>query len=216
MVLYRRVKIWSVLLRIFHWTFALSILVLFVTGYYIHNPFALGPWEGSPTNFLMAKVRYVHFLAGYFFIAALLLRFYLLIFGNRYERFTDFIFLRPRNIPRLFHTIKAYLYLGKHESYGGHNPLAGTIYLLVLLMSVAMALSGLYMLYPEGGLWASAGFSIFKTQQMARLFHYFLFWIYLVFVMLHLYLVVWNDIFGDEGLISGIFSGRKFLPAKKG
>ncbi len=211
MVLYRRVKVWSILLRIFHWAFALSIVILFATGYYINNPFALGPWEGTPTNFIMAKIRYIHFLAGYVFVGALLLRLYLLIFGNKYERFTDFIILRPRNIRRLFHTIKAYLYLEEHESHGGHNPLAGTVYLLVIIMSIFMALSGFYMLYPEG-VWASLGATIFGTQQVARLFHYFLFWVYLIFVMLHLYLVVWNDIFGTEGIISGIFSGKKFLP----
>ena len=213
-MLYRRVQIWSVLLRIFHWVFALSIFILFVTGYYIHNPFTLGPWEGVPTNFLMAKIRYIHFLASYFFLAALLLRLYLLFFGNQYERFTDFIILRPRNILRLFHTVKAYLYIGPHKSYGGHNPLAGTVYLLVILMSIFMAVSGLYMLYPEGGFWQSIGIFLFGTQEVARLFHYLLFWIYLVFVMVHIYLVIWNDIFGTEGIISGIFSGKKFLPAK--
>ena len=211
MRVYRRVKVWSVLLRLYHWAFALSIITLFLTGYYIHNPFALGPWEGTPTNFLMAEVRFVHFVAGYVFIAALLVRIYLLFFGNQYERFTDFIIFRPRNLVRLFHTVRAYLYLGEHESYGGHNPLAGTVYLCVLVLSVFMALSGLFMLYPEGGLWASWGVTLFGTQQIARLFHYFLFWVYLIFVMIHVYLVVWNDIFGSEGIISGIFSGRKFL-----
>ena len=213
MRVYRRVKVWGVLLRLFHWAFALSIVILFLTGYYIHNPFALGPWEGTPTNFLMAKVRFVHFVAGFVFMAALLVRFYLLFFGNRYERFTDFIILRPRNLVRLFHTIKAYLYLEEHESHGGHNPLAGTVYLCVLVLGILMALSGLFMLYPEGGLWASWGMALFETQQVARLFHYFLFWVYLVFVMVHVYLVVWNDLFGTEGIISSIFSGRKFLKA---
>lgn len=213
MRVYRRVKVWGVLLRLYHWAFALSILTLFMTGYYIHNPFALGPWEGTPTNFLMAKVRFVHFVAGYIFIAALLVRFYLLFFGNRYERFTDFIIFRPRNLGRLIHTIKGYLYVEEHESHGGHNPLAGTVYLCVLILSVFMALSGLFMLYPEGGLWASWGVAIFGTQQVARLFHYLLFWVYLVFVMIHVYLVIWNDIFGTEGIISSIFSGRKFLKA---
>ena len=212
MITYKRVKIWGVLLRLFHWTFALSIFVLLATGYYIHNPFALGPWEGTDSNFLMAKVRFVHFLAGYFFIAALLVRFYLLFFGNKYERFTDFIVLRPRNVVRLFHTLKAYLYIGEHESYGGHNPLAGTVYLGLLIAAVFMALSGLYMMYPEG-MWASLGVAVFGGQEMARLFHYFLFWAFLIFVIVHLYLVIWNDIFGTEGIISSIFSGRKYLKA---
>ena len=214
-MLYRRIKVWSVLLRLFHWAFAISIVVLLLTGYYIHNPFALGPWEGVKTNFIMAKVRHIHFLAGFVFIAAVFVRLYLLIFGNRFERFWDFIPVTPTNIKRLFHTIKSYLYLGRHESHGGHNPLAGTVYLCVILLSFLMALSGLFMLYPENDTFASWGFSLFGNQQVARMFHYLLFWVYFIFMMVHLYLVIWNDIFGSEGIISSIFSGRKFLKAKK-
>ncbi len=212
MTYFRRVKVWSILLRLFHWAFALSIWVLLITGYYIHHPFALGPWEGVPTSFIMAKVRFLHFAAGFIFLAALLVRFYLLIFGNRYERFWDFLPVTPTNLKRLWHTIKAYLYLEEHRSHGGHNPLAGTVYFGLFILSVFMILSGLFMLYPENPTFASWGFSLFGNQQVARMFHYLLFWVYLIFFGLHLYLVVWNDIFGKEGIVSSIFSGRKFLP----
>ncbi len=211
MVCYRRVKIWSVLLRLFHWAFALSIATLLVTGYYIHNPFAFGPWPGVPTNFIMAKMRLFHFIAGYIFIAALLVRFYLLFFGNQFERFWDFLPIRPRNIKRLWHTIKAYLYLEPHESTGGHNPLAGTVYLGILILGIFLVLSGLFLLYPESPTWAHWGFVLFGSQAVARMFHYFLFWIFLLFVIVHLYLVIWNDIFGTEAIVSSMFSGRKFL-----
>ncbi|NPB10107.1 MAG: Ni/Fe-hydrogenase, b-type cytochrome subunit [Thermodesulfobacteria bacterium] len=215
MAYYRRIKVWSVLLRLFHWAFALSIFTLLVTGYYIHNPFALGPWPGVPTNFIMAKVRFLHFVAGYVFIAALFVRLYLLLFGNRYERFWDFLPITPRNIRRLGHTIKAYLYLEPHQSHGGHNPLAGTVYLTVILLGIFLALSGLFLLYPESATWTYWGYLLFGSQQVARMFHYLLFWFFFIFVLLHLYLVIWNDIFGTEAIISSIFSGRKFLKKEK-
>ncbi len=214
MTLYQRVKIWGVLLRLFHWAFALSILTLLVTGYYIHNPFALGPWPGVPTTFIMAKIRLFHFIAGYIFISALIVRSYLLIFGNRFERFTDFIPCTPRNLKRLWHTIKAYLYFEPHESHGGHNPLAGTVYLAIIILGFFLGLSGLFLLYPESRTWAHWGFVVFGTQQIARMFHYFLFWVFFIFVLVHLYLVIWNDLFGSEAIISSIFSGRKFLKKK--
>ncbi len=212
MATYKRITVWSVLLRLFHWAFALSIVALCITGYYIHNPFALGPWEGTPTTFIMAKMRMIHFIAGYIFIAAVLVRLYLLLFGNRFERFTDFVPVTPRNIRGLFITIKHYLYLSdEHVGHGGHNPLAGTTYLFIILLSLLLIVSGLFMLFPESNTWVSWGVALFGTQQMARMVHYFLFWIFLVFMVIHVYLVIWNDIFGSEAIISSIFSGRKFL-----
>jgi Ni/Fe-hydrogenase 1 B-type cytochrome subunit len=35
---YKQHYVWSVLLRLFHWSFALSIVALAVTGFYIHYP----------------------------------------------------------------------------------------------------------------------------------------------------------------------------------
>ncbi|AEH44172.1 Ni/Fe-hydrogenase, b-type cytochrome subunit [Thermodesulfatator indicus DSM 15286] len=209
---YRRVKVWSVLMRLYHWAFALSIVTLCITGYYIRDPFVLGVWEGINTNFIMAEMRYIHFLAGYIFIAAIMVRLYLFIFGNKYERFTDFIPVTPRNIRGLFITIKHYLYLtDEHVGHGGHNPLAGTAYMGMVFLGIIMILTGLYLMYPENGIIYAIGTAIFGNQQVARLWHYFLFWIFAIFCMVHIYLVVWNDIFGDEGIISSIFSGRKYL-----
>ncbi len=213
---YKRIKVWSVLLRLFHWAFALSIVTLCITGYYIHNPFALGPWEGTPTTFIMAKTRLIHFIAGFIFIAAVIVRFYLLFFGNRFERFTDFVPITPRNFKRLLATIKHYLYLSdEHVPHGGHNPLAGTVYLVMLLLSILMIFSGLFLLFPESSFWVGWGKTLFGTQQSARLVHYFFFWVFLVFSLIHVYLVVWNDIFGCEAIVSSIFSGRKFVRSDK-
>ncbi len=213
---YKRVKIWSLGLRIFHWSFALSIVILCLTGYYIHNPFALGSWTGVKSNFLMAKVRYAHFVAAYIFMAAVFFRIYLLLFGNRFERLGDFLPLSSRNIKKLSSKIKYYFYLtDSHLGHGGHNPLAGTIYALMFFLSLIMVISGLFLLFPESHLWSAWGTALFGSQQMARLVHYFLFWIFLVFVLIHVYLVIWNEIFGSEALISSIFSGYKFLPKDK-
>ncbi len=213
---YKRLKIWSLGLRIFHWSFALSIVVLCLTGYYIHNPFALGVWTGVKTTFLMAKVRYVHFVAAYVFMAAVFFRLYLFFFGNRFERLADFLPLTPRNMERLRLTIRHYFYLTDGPiGHGGHNPLAGTVYTGIILLSLVMIMSGLFLLFPESHFWVSWGVALFGSQQMARLVHYFLFWLFLIFILVHVYLVIWNEIFGSEALISSIFSGYKFLPKDK-
>ena len=100
---------WSILLRLYHWAFALSIVALVTTGFYIHFPWTNTYIEGQST-FPVATMRYIHFIAGFVFTGAMLASIYLMIFGNRQERIWDFIPVTPKNISYFFHTIKLYLY----------------------------------------------------------------------------------------------------------
>ncbi|WP_456434203.1 Ni/Fe-hydrogenase, b-type cytochrome subunit [Thermosulfuriphilus sp.] len=213
-VLYRRVFVWSGALRIFHWAFALSTLVLILTGLYIHYPPVTTKWAEFKPQYLMATLRYYHFTAAYFFMAALIIRIYLLFFGNRYERFTDFLPINRRNIKSLGQSLRFYLYLtDEHEWRMGHTVLAGTIYFLLFICAIVMTLSGLYLLYPETAWINNLGVLIFGSPQEARLIHYLLHWGFIFFVVVHLYIAVWNDFKAPEAIISGAVSGCKFMPA---
>ena len=99
---YERHYVWSILLRLFHWCFALSIVTLVVTGFYIHFPWTNTLLEGSG-SFPVATMRYIHFVAGFVFTGSILARFYLLVFGNRQERVWDFLPVTPTRIAFLHH-----------------------------------------------------------------------------------------------------------------
>ena len=209
---YEKHKAWSVLLRLFHWAFALSIVTLVITGLYIHFP-----WTNTmvidTSSFPMATMRYIHFLAGFVFTAALLTRMYLLIFGNKQERFWDFLPITPRNIKNLFSTIGYYLYLPvDHEPGTGHNALAGIAYFVTFVAAAVQLVSGFFLLYPEMEIWQKYGVQFFGSQQQARGIHYLLMWYFIAFAAAHLYIVIWNDARSKEGLISSIFTGVKYLP----
>ena len=209
--MYEKRLAWSVLFRLFHWAFALSIMVLVATGLYIHYPWSNSVIEGS-RSFVVAQVRYVHFVAGFVFISALLVRLYLWFFGNRQEKLWDSAPVTPANIKNLFSTICYYLYLtDRHEQRRGHNVLAGTVYILTIFVSFFQAVSGLWMLYPESPFWGSWGVSLFGSQAQARFVHYLIMWYFSIFFFIHLYIVIWNDVKDPEGLISSIFTGRKFF-----
>lgn len=212
-MLYERKHAWGVLLRLYHWSFALSIVVLAATGLLIHEAWTVAAPEGAG-SFPMADLRCVHFLAGFVFIAALLVRFYLLIFGNRQERILDFAPVTPRNLGNFFKTIAAYLYFTRMEHRTGHNALAGTFYILTLVLAVVQAISGLQLLYPESAFWQSLGLFILGTQQDARFIHHLLLWYFSAFAFLHVYIVIWNDLMSPKGLVSSIFTGDKFFPKK--
>ncbi|MFP7756353.1 Ni/Fe-hydrogenase, b-type cytochrome subunit [Thermodesulfobacteriota bacterium B35] len=209
-MLYERHYVWSVLLRIYHWAFALSIVVLTVTGLYIHFPWTNTMLEGS-TSFPVATMRYIHFLAAFVFTGAVIIRLYLLIFGNRQERFWDFLPVTPRNLRNLLHTNLHYIYLRRHhEVRPGHNALAGTVYIVTLAAAVFQGLSGFYLLYPESATWQSLQV-IFGSQMEARFLHYLGVWYFMFYALVHVYMCAWNDVVSKEGLISSIFSGYKYL-----
>lgn len=198
------------LLRLFHWMFALSIVFLVTTGLYINNPWTNTMLEGS-VSFPMATMRYIHFIAAYTFTAAVLIRLFLYIFGNAQERIWDILPITGRNFKNLWMTLLQYSYISdKHDDRLGHNILAGVSYLFTICAALFMIVSGFYMLYPEAPFWEGWGLMIFGSQQFARFLHHCIMWWFMIFAVIHIYLCIWNDCKEPEGLISSIFTGAKF------
>ena len=209
---YEKHNAWSVLLRLFHWSFALSIVTLVITGFYIHFPWTNTLIEGE-TCFPVAWARYIHFVAGFVFTGSVLARIYLLFFGNKQERFWDFLPITPKNIGNMFHTLKFYLYFtDSHRPRVGHNTLAGVLYILTFIMALLQIIGGFYLLYPESAAWQKWGLYFLGPQQQGRHLHFLIMWYFIIFAFVHVYIVIWNDIKSKEGLISSIFNGTKFIP----
>ncbi len=208
---YEKKHCWSILLRLYHWAFALSIITLCITGFYINGPWTNTLIEGS-ASFPMAYMRFIHFIAGYVFTAAVLTRIFLYLFGNKQERILEHLPVTPRNIKNFFSTLLLYSYIkDTHDPDRlGHNILAGMTYVITIIAAVFQLVSGFYMLYPEIAIWEGYGLSIFGSQQWARYIHHLLMWWFMIFAFIHIYLVVWNDVQEPEGLISSIFTGKKF------
>jgi Ni/Fe-hydrogenase 1 B-type cytochrome subunit len=96
----------------------------------------------------------------------------------------------------------------------GHTVLAGVMYTIIFFSALIMILTGLYLLYPDVSIIKKLGDFFFGTVQMARFIHYLFHWIFSFFVLVHLYIAIWNDFKAPEAIISGAFSGSKFLPAE--
>lgn len=212
MATYEKHHTWSLLLRLFHWMFALSIVFLVVTGFYINNPWTNTMIEGGANaTFPMATMRFIHYLAAYTFSGAVAIRLFLYIFGNAQERILDILPINKRNLNNLKMTLLQYSYISdEHDERLGHNILAGTAYLMTFIAAVTMIMSGFFLLYPEAPFWEGWGLALFGSQQFARFLHHLLMWWFMIFAVIHIYLCVWNDVKGPEGLISSIFTGVKF------
>jgi Ni/Fe-hydrogenase 1 B-type cytochrome subunit len=159
----------SILHRLFHSMFALSVVLLVVTGFNVNTPWTNTILEYSQ-SWPMAWMSYMHFVAGYVFSAAIIIRLFVYIFGNAQERIWDILPVTGRNLRNLWKTLLHYSYIreaGQHDRLG-HNVLAGLTYIVTVFAAIVQISSGFYMLYPEAAFWEGWGVAIFGNQQSSR------------------------------------------------
>ncbi len=203
--------VWSIPLRLFHLVFVVSIVILTVTGFYIYSPGG-GAVAEETIGFDMGATRSWHFIVAGAFVVSVLLRLVLFVGGGtKYEKFTDFAPVNNRNLKNLFSTIAYYLYLtDKHERRLGHNALAGSSYIGIVLVSLVQILSGFCLLYPESGLWQGTGLALFGSIATVRFVHHIFTWLFILFAVIHVYIAVWNHVRTPaEGMLLSIFTGKK-------
>ncbi len=209
------VYVYEAPVRIWHWVNAAAITVLAVTGYFIGSPLPSMPGEAS-AHFLMGYIRFAHFAAGYVLGVGLLGRLYWAIVGNHHARelFTVPVFSLDywKGVVTM---LKWYSFLIPNPGrYVGHNPMARLMmFLLFLVTAVFMCVTG-FALYAEGaqpGSWADQVFGwvipAFGQSQDVHTWHHFGMWALIIFIVLHVYAAVREDIMGRQSIISTMVSG---------
>lgn len=208
------VYVWQYPLRLVHWGIVISIGVLSVTGYYIHDPFIIGQIKWP---FLMGTFRFVHEAFGMLFLALWLTRMYLFFQGNRWERWRRYIPLRAEQWKEMLKVAKFYLFiLPKPVSRIGHNALAALSYCALYLLVLVQIVTGL-VLYnwidhnalvgPLVG-WLPRLINI----QNIRLIHFFLMYVFISFGIFHVHLAMLISREEKHGLMDSIFIGWKSVP----
>ena len=209
-----RVYVWQLPVRLAHWTIFLSIIVLSFTGWYMHGPFIAVTADRQ--EFVMATMRYIHEIAAFAFTAALLVRLYWFLVGNRWSNWRAFLPLKPRHWGKVFGMLRYYLFLrwrAPHEV--GHNRLAATTYLAVYALLFLQALTG-FVLYGWIGTqpWATLFGWVPRLLeiQYVREIHYLLMFLFFAFTIHHVYSALLVSTEEKNGLMGSIFSGHKFVP----
>ncbi|MEZ5849692.1 MAG: Ni/Fe-hydrogenase, b-type cytochrome subunit [Hyphomicrobiaceae bacterium] len=210
------VYVYEAPLRLWHWVSALSIFTLAVTGYLIGSPPPSVGGEAS-SSFLFGWIRYLHFAAGYILMIGFLFRIYWAFAGNEHAKQ---IFLPPvwkRSFwAELVHEVKWYGMVAKAPlKYSGHNPLATLVMHVMFVWGVVfMIVTGLA-LYGEGagmGSWQQRLFSswvipLFGQSQDVHTWHHLGMWVFICFVIIHIYAAVREDIMSRQSIMSSMFSG---------
>ena len=213
------VYVYEAPLRLWHWVNALCIVVLAATGYLIGNPLPSVPGEAS-ANFLMGYIRFAHFAAAYVFAVGFLARIYWAVAGNHHAHQ---LFLLPlanrRWWSEAFYELRWYLFLEREpKKYIGHNPLAQlSMFFFIALGSVFMIFTG-FALYSEGkglGSWQDKLFGwvipLFGGSQAVHSWHHLGMWFIVVFVVVHIYAAIREDIMSRQSLISTMVSGHRMF-----
>ena len=211
----KAVYVYEAPVRLWHWVNALAITVLAVTGYFIGSPLPTQPGEAS-ANYLMGYIRFAHFASGYVLAVGLIGRIYWAFVGNHHARelFTLPI-LTPAYWREVIIMLKWYAFLIPQPSqYVGHNPMARlAMFCGYFLFSIFMVFTG-FALYGEGaqaGSWQERLFGwvipLFGQSQDVHTWHHLGMWGMVIFVTLHVYAAIREDIMGRQSIISTMVSG---------
>lgn len=212
---YRMRYVWQWPIRICHWLTVATLSALFLSGLYMAHPI-LAPAGEPARNFLMGRIREVHFAAGFVFLISFLWRIYWFWMGNNYAR-SGFPFLWRAGWWRdLWQQARDYLSLHRGHVHLGHNALGGLTYtVFVILLGWGQILTGLA-LYSEsnpGGLWDHlAGWVVplFGGAFQTRMWHHVFGWGFPVFAVIHVYVVLFDSYQYGNGLVASMVSGFKF------
>lgn len=220
----KAVYVYEAPVRLWHWINALAITVLGITGWFIASPLPSQPGEAS-ANFLMGYIRFAHFSAGYVLLIGFLGRIYWAFVGNHHARqlFVLPIFNASWWREVLFE-LRWYLFLEKRpKKYVGHNPLAQLAMFLLFLTTVAFMIITGFALYGEGtqeGSWAHTLFTswvipLFGQSQNVHTWHHLGLWVIVVFVLVHVYAALREDIMSRQSLVSTMLSGWRMFKDDK-
>jgi Ni/Fe-hydrogenase 1 B-type cytochrome subunit len=213
------VYVYQTPVRIWHWVNALSITVLAVSGYLIANPLPSLPGEASD-HYFMGTIRFFHFAAAYIFLVGFIFRLYWAVVGNRFSRQLFALpFWRRSFWSDLLHEARWYAFLEQEpRKYVGHNPLAHLFMVAIITVGgLVMIATGLALYSEQTGLgsWQDQLFGwvipLVGQSQDVRMWHHWGMWIIVVFVMLHVYAAIREDVMSRQSLISTMVSGWRMF-----
>jgi len=206
--------VWELPVRITHWVNALAIGVLCVTGLYIGFPATLAL---TPAGYVMGWTRFIHFVAGYTFAISVAARVWWAFVGNEYAGWRTFFPWREQaGREEMRRTFLFYVFIRNRPPQSvGHNAMANSFYVPLFALFLVEIVTGfaLYSLRsPSPVIRLLFGWFLgICPSQYVRLVHHLTMYFILGFTIQHIYSSWLMDIKLKGGLISGIFSGYKYM-----
>lgn len=213
---YKRVYVWEFPVRLYHWVNAICIVVLAVTGYLIGKPIAIEYSNEAYQQYWFGTIRFLHFVAAFIFFFNFLVRIYWGFVGNQYADWKNFLPLTKKQWREIWTVLKVDILqkdVTEHISIG-HNALAGFIYFLSFLVFLFQAFTG-FALYssmsssflPQLFHWVVP---LMGGDFAVRQWHHMFMWFFIIFAIIHVYLVFYHDYVEGRATTSSMVGGWKF------
>lgn len=213
---YRRVYVWQLPVRFYHWLNALCVLVLIATGYLIGNPLAITYSTEAYQQYWFGAIRFTHFVTAFIFFFNFLFRIYWGFVGNEYARWYNFIPFKKSQFREIAEVLKVDILQAKVSGIIsiGHNMLAGITYFLSFLVFLFQVFTGFalysansHALLPRLFTWV---IPLMGGDFAVRQWHHMLMWFFIIFIIIHVYLVFYHDYVEGRGTTSSMVGGWKF------
>lgn len=218
---FKRVYVWELPVRLFHWINAGAILVLAVTGYLIARPPAILSSTDATELYWFGTIRAIHFISAYLFLFALVLRIYWAFVGNQFSGWRSYKIFNKRGLSSFYHVIKTDILLINEKDpilcrfSIGHNVVAAMAYLGFFVLFLIMIFTG-FGLYADMSEWWLPDLFAWVPSALGgdfptRLIHHITMWFIIFIIIVHIYLVFYHEWLEGRGEVSSMFSGYKFV-----
>lgn len=218
---FKRVMVWELPVRIFHWLNVLSIIVLTVTGFLIADPPALMSSQEATNLHFFGYIRFIHFVAAYVFFFVMIMRLYWIIVGNRFSSWRAFWPFRRTFWRNFWHVMKVDILLQNEKIEDvtkisiGHNSVAKLSYIAMFFIALIMVFTGFGLYADMSSWWLPKLFDwvvpFFGGDYLVRTIHHLSMWLFIFFTLVHVYLVLYHDWLEGRGEVSSMFGGYKFV-----
>jgi len=213
---YRRIYVWELPVRAYHWINAFALTALCITGYLIGSPIHAFYASEAYQQFWFGCVRFIHFMCAFIYFFNFLARLYWGFTGNKYAKWTAFFPLKKSQQKEIVEVIAADVLQVKMRGTisTGHNALAGLIYFFTFLAFVFQTITGFALYSGMSGSWIPRMFTwivpLMGGESGVRFWHHTFLWFFVVFVIIHVYLAFYHDYIEGRGTVSSIIGGWKF------
>ena len=230
-------KVWDRSVRIFHWVNVICVLGLIAIGTVVLNSKALGVTTDGKI-----LLKTIHVYVGYLFFLNLSWRIVWGFIGNHYARWSQILPFGQTYKSQLKAQI-AGAKTGEPVGFLGHNPIARLMVTLLFLLLSIQAISGLVLAgtdvymppfgntikewvavdeqamtqvepYSKEGVNPEAYKEMRSFRKAFITTHYYVFYILLAAILLHLVGVVATELRERNGIVSAMFTGKKVFAKK--
>ena len=212
------VYVYEAPVRLWHWINAAAILTLIVTGWFIGSPPPSMQIAEATHQFVFGYIRFAHFAAGMIMTVGFFGRIYWAFVGNHHAK-QMFILPLHRKAwwAEVWHEMKWYAFLEKTpKKYVGHNPLAQIAMFFFMTVGLSFMIVTGMALYAEGAQQGSIFDLVFGplrdwigNSMVLHQLHHLGMYAILIFMMIHIYAAIREDIMSRQSMVSTMISGTR-------